>query len=127
MIKNEAAWCGVKRLLSLQIVVTVCLSFGYLFDSFRASYSAVLGGVVCILPTLYFATKIFKHAGARAAPKIIQALYWGEAVKIILSVGLFALIFLTVKLSASAFFVTFVVVQLSFWVAPWLFTIKQKQ
>ena len=117
---NNVAKRGTKRLFLLQLAVTSVMSL--VFSSGWVSvYSAWLGGAVCILPMLYFSRKLFKHRGARQANKIVKSFYVGEAIKIALSVALFALVFLTVVIDPVAFFTTFIVVQCMHWFAPWLF------
>lgn len=122
MIENKIAKQGVRRLLVLQVIVTAILSGLFLFDSQRAAFSAFLGCLVCLLPSQYFAAKVFKHTGAQAAKKIMKAFYLGEALKIALTIALFALVFLYVDIAPGPFFTGFIGLQLLFWVTPWLFT-----
>lgn len=126
MIQNKTAWSGVKRLLYIQVAVTAVVAIACSVVSWQAGYSALLGGVVCIVPTQYFAAKLFKHTGARAAKQIVRSFYVGEAVKMLLSIALFTVIFVNVRLSAGAFFIAFIMVQLTFWLAPWIFRAKRK-
>ena len=122
---NKAARNGIKRLLIGQLVLTGFMTLVFAgAQGVQSAYSAVLGGVVCILPNLYFALKLFRYDGAQAAGNIIKAFYKGEAAKLLITIALFALIFKFIPIEALAFFVTFIVVQFLFWIAPWLFVNK---
>ena len=119
---NDVAKRGARRLFILQLVITALMSLIFAFRlQWTSMYSAALGGAVCIIPTLYFSRKLFKHRGARQAKKIVRAFYAGEAIKIALSIVLFSLVFMTVTIDPLAFFITFIVVQCMHWFAPWLF------
>ena len=119
---NDLAKRGARRLCFIQLVATLIMALIFAIRwHWIAVYSALLGGVVCILPTMYFAHKLFQHRGARQARNIVKSFYVGEAVKIIFSILLFSLVFLYVTIEPLAFFSTFIVVQCMHWFAPWLF------
>jgi ATP synthase protein I len=54
----------------------------------------MLGGLVCVVPSAYFTRFAFKYSGAKSALKITHSMYLGEAGKFVLTVFLFAVIFL---------------------------------
>ncbi len=121
-MKNQQ---GVLRLLLGQLGVTVLIAvIARLIGDDRAAVSALVGGIVCILPNAYFAAKLFKHNGARAARQIVNGFYKGEALKLILSVALFALVFKYLNVNPLVFFVTYIAAQMVFWFAPLLFAYK---
>ncbi|KTD79694.1 ATP synthase protein I [Legionella worsleiensis] len=93
----------------------------------KAAGSALLGGLVCIIPNAYFASKIFKYEGARAAKQIVNSFYKGEAVKIILSMFLFTAVFVFFKVSPLAFFISYILVLMTHWFAPWIIVNKQNR
>lgn len=97
-------------------LAALCLLMG----GTKAAYSAILGGIVCMVPNIFFARSLFRYQGARSAKKIVNAFYKGEAIKIILSIVLFAIVFIIGNINALAFFITYIVVQMTFWVAPWI-------
>ena len=79
-----------------------------------AGYSGLCGGLIALLPNMYFAHRAFRFSGARAA-------HAGEAGKLILTAVLFALTFAGVKpLAPLAVFGVFVLTQLVSWFAPLL-------
>ena len=119
---NDSAKAGVKRFLLLQGIVIFVISLAlWRIVDVKAAYSALLGGLVCLLPTWYFAARYFRYSGARSAQKILSAFYRGEAIKLFLTVAFFALIFKYINIAAMPFFVTFIVVQSLVWVTPLIF------
>lgn len=90
----------------------------------NAGFSALLGGLVCIIPDVYFAKKLFEHQGARASKKIVNGFYKGEAAKLILSIFLFTAVFILCKITPLAFFSVYVLVLMTHWFAPWIIVNK---
>lgn len=67
-----------------------------------------------MIPNAYFAHKVFRYRGARAAKKIVRELYTGETIKLLLMGAGFALSFLYVKpLNTAALFSGFVLVHIT--------------
>ncbi|MFV1872429.1 MAG: ATP synthase subunit I [Oleiphilus sp.] len=94
---------GIKRppivkIFCTQLAVTLLISaIYYLLNGRVAGLSAFLGGLVFILPQLYFGLKAFMYSGARAIDKIVISFYKGESTKILIIVIGFALIFSFIK------------------------------
>ncbi|MFT6029724.1 MAG: ATP synthase protein I [Oleiphilaceae bacterium] len=90
---------GIKRppifkIFCTQLVVTLLISSVYYLVNGRvAAYSAVLGGLIFVIPQLYFGIKAFMFSGARAIDKIVINFYKGESSKIIIIVIGFTLVF----------------------------------
>jgi len=92
---------------------------GWLIGGELAALSALLGGFIAWLPNMYFALRAFRYRGARAAHKIVRSFYAGAFGKMILTMALFAIVFIKIKpLSALALFVGFIAVQTINWVVP---------
>lgn len=112
---------GIKRFYLVQlIVIAICSVIFYCALNAKAFISSVLGGFVCLLPGLLFALNLFRYRGAQQARKILSAFYLGEAMKLIITGILFAIIFMTYKVNAAAFFSTYILVQAVYWFAPCL-------
>ncbi|MDT8398171.1 MAG: F0F1 ATP synthase subunit I [Pseudomonadales bacterium] len=62
-----------------------------------AAYSVLLGGLISTVPNGYFARKAFKYRGARYTPEIVKSFYAGETGKMVMTAGLFALVFAGVR------------------------------
>ncbi|WP_106476804.1 F0F1 ATP synthase subunit I [Phytohalomonas tamaricis] len=112
----------VYRLLIVQLAVALVLTvISALTQGYGAAQSALLGGLVCLLPNLYFAWRAFRVQGARMARQIITGFYKAEAGKFGLTVALFTIVFITAPPSNPAFFFgAYVAVQLVHWLGPWL-------
>lgn len=118
---------GAVRLFRMQLVIILVISIIVLFVfNAQSAISIVLGGLVSIIPNIYFARMLFKHHGAQAARKIVSGFYKGEAIKMLLTMCLFALVFKNLKVVPLAFFAGFIVAQLLIWFAPLFFDNKRK-
>lgn len=110
---------GARRLLLIQLGVTILITLiALVAKNATAAISAVAGGLVCIVPNAYFAIKLFRHTGARAAKQIVNGFYKGEALKLMLSIALFAIVFKFLKTNPLVFFVAYIAAQMVFWFAP---------
>ena len=91
---------------------------GWLFGPLNGK-SAVLGGLICFLPTCWFALRAFRHAGARSSTEIVRSFYAGAAGKMVMTVVLFGFLFAYVKpISALAVFAGFAGVSVMNWLGP---------
>jgi len=126
-VNNQNGLRGARRLLLLQLGASViaALMTMVIFGSAEA-LSALLGGVVSALPNAYFARKLFQYQGARAARQIVNSFYKGEAVKIILSIVLFALVFAFCNVIPWIFFATYIGAQMLMWFAPLVFVNNER-
>ncbi|WP_237758321.1 F0F1 ATP synthase subunit I [Legionella londiniensis] len=124
-MKNPQRLRGVRRLFAWQLGMALLLgmiaavSFGT-----KAGLSALLGGLVSVIPNAIFAWKLFQYQGARAARQIVNSFYKGEALKITLSAVLFALVFIFFAVVPLIFFAAFIAAQMVFWFAPLIFDNK---
>ncbi|KTD34475.1 ATP synthase protein I [Legionella moravica] len=119
---------GIMRLWLVQLGITLVIAvLCAIVFNIKAAGSAVLGGLVCIIPNAYFASKLFKHQGARAAKQIVNSFYKGEAVKIILSMFLFTAVFVFFRITPLAFFTSYILVLMTHWFAPWIIVNKQNR
>jgi len=127
-VNKQLSKRGIVRLWMVQLGVTtvfavICaIAFGA-----NAASSALLGGIVCVVPNAYFASKLFKYQGARSAKKIVNGFYKGEAIKIVLSVLLFTAVFVWVKITPFAFFASYIMVLMTHWFSPLIIVNKQNR
>ena len=118
---------GAWRLVAWQVGITlVCGLIAILFISTKAGLSALLGGLVSAVPNAFFARKLFKHQGAQAAKQIVNSFYKGEALKIMLSIALFVLVFKYFNIVPLVFFIVYIIVQAVFWFAHMIFVNKRE-
>lgn len=121
-MKNRQGLQGAQRLIACQVVITILLAtIAILLSGTLAMVSVLLGGLVSIVPNAYFARKMFQYQGAREAKQIVSSFYKGEAMKIVLSIALFAIVFKYFKIVPWMFFAVYITVQMVIWFAPLIF------
>jgi ATP synthase protein I len=127
-VKNQQGLHGANRLFAWQLGITLLLALiAMVVSGLTAAMSALLGGLVSIVPNAYFARKLFRHQGAQAAKQIVNSFYKGEASKIALSIAMFAVVFKFYTTTPLIFFTVYIVVQMVFWFAPLIFSTKQNR
>jgi ATP synthase protein I len=125
-VKNNKSLQGVRRLLALQLTLSVLISAAVLVAyGVDSAISALLGGLVAFIPSALFAKKFFRRQGARAARQIVKNFYIGEFLKIISSILLFTLVFVVYEVVPLAFFLTYIAVVMTHWFAPLILDNKQ--
>jgi len=76
------------------MMLTLLICTGYYLVSGRvAAYSSLLGGIIFVIPQLYFGIKAFMYSGARSIQKIVVNFYKGESSKILIIAVGFVLVF----------------------------------
>jgi ATP synthase protein I len=108
-------------LLSQGVAVVAMTVLGLLAGGHRTAMSALTGGLVCLLPNLYFVWRLTPSTGRRLATRFVIDFYRAEAGKFGLTVALFALVFVSAPPSNPAFFFSaYAAVLFTHWLAPWL-------
>jgi ATP synthase protein I len=107
-----------------QLSGVLLVSLLSLFWGIQASWSVWVGGLIQLIPGWVLIQFGFRHAGARAAKKIVQNFFFGEFLKIGLTLLLFVVVFKFISVSIGFLFLGFGVALLMFWLAPVL--IKRK-
>jgi ATP synthase protein I len=83
--------------------------------------SALMGGLVSLLPSLYFVWRGLRSRGGKRVRVNVLNLYQAAMGKFGLTVALFVVVFVTVPPSNPAlFFGAYVAAQLMHWLTPWL-------
>jgi|SRR5690554_2969825 len=110
-----------KRLLILQAAATLVLValFALLYGAPGAK-TALAGGVISLVPNAIFAVYAFRFGGARSASEVVRSFYAGEAVKMVLTIILFAVAFITLSEPWLPLFIVFSVVTFMHWLIPFL-------
>ena len=109
----------VYRVIIAQAAVTALLVLALLAVDSVMALSALLGGLICLLPNAWLVRKAFAYGGARSARRIVNSFYKGEAGKFLLTVCGFALVFVWVRpLHPLALLGAFAVVQAVNWFTP---------
>ncbi len=109
---------AVGVILGIQLGLTL-LAAGilYLAGYAHAAESALVGGGISVVTTLYFALRVF--LGTRWLPvrKLVRRFYSAEAQKLALTVALFAMVIATLEVDFLAMFLTYMVTLIAFWLA----------
>jgi ATP synthase protein I len=110
--KHSQASSGsvVGKVLLAQLglsVVTAALFWG--FGGTVSGYSALLGGLTCVLPNAFLGLRLVVPRRDPGASGLIRAAYIGELGKLALTVLMFTIVFTLVRpLAAGALFVGFI-------------------
>ncbi len=100
------------RNLAIQALATLIISLFFLCQNLIAAYSALLGGLSVLLPSVIFAWVVLRHqVRARQSQSVLKNFYLAEALKFITMISLFTIAVLYVKLLPVPFLVTFVLLQ----------------
>lgn len=99
------------KVLSVIAAVTATIALVLVLVIGRvAAYSAILGGIACLLPNLLFARFAFRYSAAESVGLAMRWFYIGEAVKIVVTALIFALSLMWVKeLNFAAMILTYIV------------------
>ncbi len=106
-----------KLLLIQALILVLVVSFG-LFKEFKVAIALLSGGIAVYIANLYFVYKAFSKSGAQANKQVVRAFYFGETVKIIISVSLVAIAFKLLPGFEVYVLSGYVIMLLSQWLAP---------
>ena len=109
-----------KQIIAMLVAVLVLAFVVYLNWGFEQAKSVLAGGVVTIIPQIFFALKAFRYAGARSSEKVMESFYSGEKMKIVLTALLFALAFKFLAILPIPFFTSFCLVMAMPLLTPFL-------
>jgi len=85
------------RITAIQLIVTL-LSCGLIsIKDAVAGYSFLIGCLIQIAGSAYFARLAYRYQGARQVKTMVQAMYLGQSGKILLAAALFASVFIFVR------------------------------
>ncbi|MGX2042169.1 ATP synthase subunit I [Methylocaldum sp. MU1018] len=109
---------AVKRVLLMQLIAIALIAGSMLaFFGWPEARSALFGGLAAFLPNAYFAAKFGFSDKTRAAKNVVRAFYIGETIKIIITAGLFILIFQLPNILFLPLFAGFASALMVFWFA----------
>jgi ATP synthase protein I len=80
-------------LLAQLLAALIAGLLGWLMAGRLSGMSALLGGVIALLPNVYFAWKLGVRDDRRTARQVVGSLYGGELIKLLMTAALFAAIF----------------------------------
>ena len=106
------------RFVGIQALAMIVAAFCWLLSGPFSFMSALLGGVAVVLPSLFFAYRLFRITSVRSARKIVSAFYVGEVTKMLLSAVLAVIFVRAFSVDQVPFWVGFMEGLVGFWLAP---------
>lgn len=120
-MSSQLAGTGRKlayKAVMLQLTVVVAATIVAGFWGMQVASSVLVGGLVSIIPNAIMSYKAFQHSGAQAARKVLRAFYFGEAIKFLLTIVLFAIVFKWIPVVGIACLIGFVLAVFAQLLAP---------
>ena len=115
---RRAAYKGIVLQGCFAIVIALIVFIGW---GKTAGLSALAGGMVMLIPNFVFALYAFRYVGASKSDKVYVSLKRGNALKFLLTICFFALVFKYFTVMAMPFFICYILVMFSQWFAPVFF------
>lgn len=116
-----------KRIEALQLVsipagIVVITALILLIGSHKdISYSVLMGGLIWLIPNLYFAIKVFSTRGAKITPQqLLINFYLAEVTKLALCAILFIIIVKFLPVAILPLLAGYSIAQFAFWISPFL-------
>lgn len=122
---------GAKRVtwivIFIQIFVTLLIAAAFLVSSedYQATRSALIGGSISVLATLYFARQVFSTRIGSPAVRIARSFYVGEIMKFMLTFVLLSLAFQWTDSSPFPLLLAYTMTLMAYWLAlPFTFDVS---
>ncbi|MCC9003834.1 MAG: ATP synthase subunit I [Candidatus Competibacter sp.] len=107
-----------RKITAIQLLLTLLIAVASLaFGNFKTAYSALIGGGISTIVTLYFASKVFSVRVGSPAAKIARAFYVGEVVKLLLTVVLLGGALLWANVSPLPLLLAYMAALMAYWLA----------
>jgi ATP synthase protein I len=107
-----------NRIVFIQCIAALLLTLVFFIVRNKYAALAVLsGGLAYILPGYFYAAGLFSNVSPRAIMRIMCFFYLGEALKLMVSIGLFIVLFKIFTFPILPYFVGYLAAALTFCVA----------
>lgn len=86
----------MRKMKAISIIVSIILISAVLFLCFmsrQAAISAIAGGLICLVASLYFFSKMSRYHGRWEAKRILVSFYQAQVIKALLIVTSFLCVF----------------------------------
>ena len=108
----------IRKITAIQLLLTLLVAAAaFVVSGFQAAYSALIGGGISTLVTLYFASKVFSVRIGSPAAKVARAFYVGELVKLFLTVVLLSGALLWFDVSPLPLLLAYMAALMAYWLA----------
>ncbi|MBA2410588.1 MAG: ATP synthase subunit I [Gammaproteobacteria bacterium] len=108
---------AIRMILVIQFLITAgaFLLLSMVAGAY-AAWSAFAGGGISLATTFFFKWRVFAGSEGRSAQAIVNRFYAGEVQKICLTVVLFLIVIIGLRVSFLPMFVTYIVTLVAFWI-----------
>lgn len=91
--RKAITYVPLKEWLTIEMGLLVVISLLWLFESRAAGYSAFIGGLIFVIPNIYFAHRAYRFEGARQMQLAVSNMFRAASIKIALTAIFFAAVF----------------------------------
>ena len=107
-----------RTVIRIQLLVTLFGSLvSFAVSGSQAAYSALIGGGISTLVSLYFASKVFSVGLGSPAAKVARAFYLGEIGKLVLTVILLGTALRWLDVSPLPLLLAYMAALMAYWLA----------
>jgi len=96
-IKKAIIQLPLVKWLAIEMAALVTFSLLWALESRLAGYSAFIGGLIFVIPNVYFAHRMYRYQGARHAHLMVGSMFRAEGVKLALTAVGFAAVFILME------------------------------
>ncbi|MCP5143613.1 MAG: ATP synthase subunit I [Gammaproteobacteria bacterium] len=108
----------VFRIVAAQVVCGLAIVLGMLvFKGAHAAYSALVGAAIGVIPSFYLARRMFRPSAEPSARGAVRNIYMAESLKILLTVALFVIALLALKVDFLVVVLTYIAIMAVHWLA----------
>jgi ATP synthase protein I len=106
------------KIVVAQLIVSLAIAgLLLIFAGARSAYSALVGGMVGVIPGFYLAVRVFNLRPGTPAISVLQTFYLGETVKILLTVALMLMAILVLDVNLLVAFLVYLATVSVYWFA----------
>lgn len=113
--ERRAALRVVRRQALVALAVALVAGLG---AGVGAGRSALLGGGVAVVATLFFVLALFRYPEGTPAARVAWGFYLGQALKVLLTIALLALVFRSRGTTPWAVLAGYMATYLAYWFTP---------
>jgi ATP synthase protein I len=83
--------------LAIELGLILIMGLFWSLESRLAGYSAVIGGLIFVIPNAYFAHRMYRYEGARHAQLVVGDMFRAESIKLALTAVFFTAVFILIE------------------------------
>lgn len=95
--KKQLIRLPLVQWIAVELGLVLLISLGWSFESRLAGYSAIVGGLIFVIPNAYFAHRMYRYQGARHARLMVGNMFRAESIKLALTAVFFAAVFILME------------------------------